>query len=58
VRGAVVRVVKPAALAETDMMNELAIILAETRRVASGWRKHGATVGLFHASEPPEVTND
>jgi hypothetical protein len=56
VRGTIVRVVKPAVACETDMQFELAIILAETRRVASGWRKLHADIGLFHASEPEGAT--
>jgi len=52
VRGSIVRIIKPATVCETDMLHELAIILAETRRVASGWRKKYENHGLFHASEP------
>lgn len=45
----IVRKVKEAEPRPTFLQEELALVLAELRRIAEGWRKQGDSVGICHA---------
>ncbi len=49
-----IRVVRQATHTESSHAGELALLLAETRRVAEGWRKAGSPIGLQYVEPLPE----